>query len=105
MILDDICTILEPKFDESGLVSYAEFGDFFCSVDRKPNGFKGDGPWFTHVAKMVTDGISPGCKVITQDGIFSVVHVKEGMLGLVFVRGRVFNNKQTEANPSNGGSK
>ncbi len=83
--LEDICTIFKPMIQENGLIELEDFGDYFCTIERRNGKERYSSKYITHKAKMVIDGVKPGDKLITSQHNYLVVSIDHSneTLGLV----------------------
>lgn len=85
-LLDEICTIFKPIFDDTGIVVFEESGDYFCRIESGGNG-REFSKYVTHKAKVgdVMNGVKVGDKLITTHNEFIVVSInnKTERIGLV----------------------
>ncbi len=86
--LDKICTILKPTFDDNGRIIFEDFGDYFCAIDKNPEGDRFLSDFITHKAKMIINGVIPGDILITAQHNYTIISIdkKKEILGLMVIK-------------------
>lgn len=88
-LLDEICTIFKPVFDDTGVVVFEESGDYFCRIERGGDGREFE-KYVTHKAKVgdAMNGVMVGDRLITTHNEFVVVSInrKTERVGLIIQR-------------------
>lgn len=84
IILDEICTILKPTFDDDGKIVFEDFGDCPCAIKRG-YGERYSSRHYTHKAIIEMNGVMPGDLMVTplHDYIIVSVDKANNSLGLI----------------------